>query len=411
MSENIFAGKPDLNAWVANYQNFAVYRAWSQETRDYQDEACEYHWTNTYGRPGEPAARQRALAIYRVMFQPNRFSTWEKATVQWAIPTPPPPPTSAVSPTKGILGPHGRRAVKDDGGSRLELGVSDFNFLRQFRQDRGKAEDRAVQHVLHGYTYMRWLAQVIEVNNNGFWIGHEVDPRWSNFDENLSDAVGFCASVGIRADITVCGMAHGEKWWQMGYQRERLKFGTRLGGVASQHVTAIAWADMVNEPWNSKVVPVGARDLHEMEAAFNAATHHRFLTGTGDMWQERDETYEDAWDRVIGHGGSGAVGIDHLPRNQSGTSKRDRPERQGYHAGQQGDRWADNEPIGPGSSSSAENDPVRLRSSRSTQWICRAFATTFHSDAGVRGGPISEKPGYTGGPARQVHGVAGHRER
>jgi hypothetical protein len=282
------------------------------------------------------------------------------------------------------------------------VGLTDMSYLRLLRQDRGAAEARQ-QHVFKtaGYRYARLLAQV----DGKHWAGQEINPHDAGWDQLVAGATDKAAEFGGSIEWTIFGSClSGDRYSR---QSERIAVVRHFAQIMNGRSAGVAFVEKVNEPANGDVGPVSWRDLRELRDVFEQETGGKFLTALGAVNTERgevptDKNYEGVtafspagWHRTQ----EGAeVGICHLDRDMGRGEGVDRPVRQGWDVGLENQRWADNEHVGPGSSVTSENRPDVLRVSRTVAFICRAFASCWHSNAGVRGLPFEGVAGYLQAP-------------
>jgi hypothetical protein len=89
----------------------------------------------------------------------------------------------------------------------------------------------------------------------------------------------------------------------------------------------------------------------------------------------------------VGRGDGGAsatITTVHVDRDVSGPHGMFRPILQARELA--GQRWVNNEPIGPQSSVRADDDPGRILLAAAYTWLCNGAAYVYHTGAGIRGG-------------------------
>jgi hypothetical protein len=227
-----------------------------------------------------------------------------------------------------------------------------------------------------GYNYARILAQV----DGDFWKGKEVYSTWSGHEELVSSLTHAAYERGLRILWTFIGKP-------MKGQEKRRAFVKRMSDVLRNN-PGVLIQEIMNEPMVG-----GDISLEELLELHDIAKQNGNLTATGAVWTTEGATSfsPEAWRNT-----QRDIGICHLDRDQSKSEMQDRPWRQAWDVGLEGMRWIDNEPIGPGSSVNTEDRFKVLRSHRLVAFISRAFATCFHSKAGVRGDELMvDMPGYS----------------
>jgi hypothetical protein len=281
-----------------------------------------------------------------------------------------------------VLRAHGLRAVQDDAGPALFVGLSRFSWLHDWKFDRDRVfremdEDRAA-----GYRYARVLGQVGSLGEERFWAGREIDHRWPDHEELVAGMTRAAQERGLRLLWTSIGKGGG-----LSKQPERRSFIERMARTLREVSGGVLVHEMMNEPSVGGEITLG--ELLELQAIAEREAPG-LLSATGAVWVPHGSRFDRAWRRT-----QREVGIAHLDRDIGREERQDRPWRQALAPGALDLRWIDNEPIGPGSSVETETRAEVLRSHRLVALVCRAFATCFHSRAGVRGlDPMSEMPGY-----------------
>lgn len=311
------------------------------------------------------------------------------------------PPTEVSGPN-GVVRFYGERAVGDEDGPKLYVGISRFYWLWAWRyhRDRVLAEmdrDRAL-----GYRYARVLAQVGDPNDpTDYWVGRIADPGWSDHLELVASLTRAAAERGLLILWTLIG-----KGGAMRRSEMRVPYIHRVSTVLRDCAAGVLTQEIMNEPMVS-----GNISLEELLELWHVAKEAapNLPTATGACWTERgwvtgDSEYAadtgfspEGWQKT-----QREVGIAHLDRWQPASPNPenvDRPWRQPWDVGLESKRWIDNEHIGPGSSVASENRPDVLRSMRTVAFICRAFASCLHGAPGVRGDiPWEGQPGYVEAP-------------
>lgn len=303
-------------------------------------------------------------------------------------PVPPGPPIPDVPGATGLIRFFGERAVGDDDGAKLYVGLSRFPWLYFWKHDRDRVLRELDADRAAGYRYGRVLAQVGNpADPADFWAGRIVDPDWPDYEEQIASLNRAAAERGHLIGWTMIGK--GGPYDRDQASRSRLV--DRVARVLATNPVASLFQEIMNEPNVGNTITGGElRDL-----AFQAKALAPVIpTATGAVWTEAGWTYDQALTRT-----QFEVDIEHLDRDTTKGEGQDRPWRQGWDHGLTGRRWIDNEPIGPGSSVNREARPDVLRSHRAVNFVCGAFASCLHGKPGVRGDiPWDAEPAYFQAP-------------
>jgi|OpeIllAssembly_1097287.scaffolds.fasta_scaffold00023_3 hypothetical protein len=366
-------------------------------------------YRSRYGR--QPSVSDLAHFAWQRLKDNRQYDNWLRAIreddVPWEYdeedgdPDPDPDPDPGGNGdhrrAEGRVRAHGGRAFEDDAGSFLAVGLTRFSWLRDWKFDRDRVIREIEADAANGYDYARVLGDV----RGDYWNGRETDSTWSDHSELVAGLTRAAYVRGIRILWTLCGDCRTDPTRHQSY---RLGYVRRMGQVLKEVSDGVLFVEMVNEFRNGAVGPVSIEHIFEMADEFRAQ-NNGFLVATGAVGDPGDGSSEgatgfspDAWGKTQYPMERNGIGICHLDRDQSKSEREDRPWRQGWDVGLCGWRWCDNEPIGPGSSVSTENRPEVLRSHKLVSFICRAAASCFHGEFGVRGdrGVVTPNvPGYT----------------
>lgn len=316
-------------------------------------------------------------------------------------PTPPPPPIE-VPGAKGVVRFYGERAVGDEDGPKLYVGLSRFYWLWAWRYDRDRVlremdKDRAL-----GYRYARVLAQVGDPNDpKDYWVGRIANAGWRDHLELVASLTRVAAERGLLILWTLFG-----KGGPVQHSEYRPPYVHGVSTVLRDCAAGVLTQEVMNEPMVG-----GDISLDELLELWHIAKEAApaLPTATGAVWTERgwvsaDPDYAadtgfspEGWEKT-----QREVGIAHLDRwqpNLPNPENIDRPWRQPWDVGLESKRWVDNEHVGPGASVHSETRPTVLRSMRAVAFISRAFASCLHGAAGIRGDiPWEGQPGYVEAP-------------
>jgi len=290
-------------------------------------------------------------------------------------PAPVPPPFVPAGRVTRI----GARAVGVNGEPRLWLGISRFYWVAEWlRGNHRRVFDEIESDVRHGFDYARVFAQVENIAGDTYWSGQEVraEPRTLMAVSELHHEA---AARGLYINwcaIGKGGSLHNNPSAQRDWVRE-------LVATLAHSPDGVLMVEMMNEPG----AVGGVQDAEELVDLHNAAVSvvdAPFLFATGAVFTPNGATEfsPEAWMFT-----QRDVHVVHLDRGlgAQGYEFPDRPWRQPWDPGLQGNRWIDNEPIGPGASVNSEDHGEVLAGHRAVAWLCGAFATCLHGDPGIRG--------------------------
>lgn len=312
-------------------------------------------------------------------------------------PDPDPLPTPGPGPTPGdVPGANGQarligsRAMGDDDGPKLYVGLSRFAWLWfwKFERDRVLREldsDRAA-----GYRFGRVLAQVGDPKNPAdFWAGRIVDPDWPDYQDLIAGLTNAAAERGHLIEWTIFGK--GGPYDATASKRRDLV--ARVAQVLDPVRRGVLFGEVMNEPNVQNTIT--ASEILDL-ASLAKSLAFGIPWATGAVWRD---PADEGFDQALARTQFPDLDIEHLDRDTSKSEEQDRPWRQGWDHGLTGRRWCDNEAIGTGSSVNSESRPDVLRSHRAVNFVCRAFASTLHGKPGVRGDlKWEDEPAYLQAP-------------
>lgn len=278
---------------------------------------------------------------------------------------------------KGATELFGKRSVTHGSGPKLHLGLSRFYWLREWKYNRDRVLREMDSDVSAGFTYARCLAQVENMPGSNAWTGKEILPTWPDHQSLMEGLTSAAENRGLRILWTFLGKG-GNTNLSSARKNIVVQCANALKGVKG--------GVLVNEIMNEAHVggEVEWKELRDLASL--AEEICGIPTATSSSPSEDPVDWEESQNPNLK--------IAHLDRTRTGAEY-DRPWRKAWEYGLAGNRWIDNEPIGPGSSVESEDRPSVLRSMRLVAYICRAFATCFHSRAGVYGDiDMNTTPGY-----------------
>lgn len=289
-------------------------------------------------------------------------------------PTPEPP---------RLFGPNriiGQRAVGDDRGPQLYVGLSRFYHVWAAGAEPGRVEREDEQDALAGMDFKRVLLQVGSLDPSDYWAGRVADQNSPTHERDVVTVLESARAHGIRMLAAIIGKGNG-----MDRQDRRRPYVRRMAQILRDYPDVVLLAQVMNEPYaEGRVTP---NELLELEDIIMAEAPN-LITSTGAHGFEDQGGGFDrrAW---------GRVGSPHLDRDKTKSEMQDRPWRQPWDWGLQGAAWVNDEPIGPGASVATEERPLVLRSHATVTFMAGGYAYCYHCDGGIRGNSdATQAPGY-----------------
>ena len=288
-------------------------------------------------------------------------------------PRPKPPPRTGLTSLMGA-------AFADDGGTFPALGITLMWFLWGVKNDPVRLEKNLQWAVDHGVDYIRDLAMVGKLP---YWKDRVIDPTWSDYWERQKEGFELVLMFGLRREVVL--------------------FADAQVMMSSPNVRR-QWVDT----WATFVKNNGYEDLVQHWEICNEHTHNgidldevRVLGRRQDAQTSIPVALSDTEPRtgeqltkMYGHSGVQLATV-HWDRDITKVCDGWRPVRKpwSYREVQNGPRaHSSNEPIGPGSSSFQEYDPVRIAAGYLCNVFCGGSAYVYHTSAGIRGQVKRDKP-------------------
>jgi hypothetical protein len=276
--------------------------------------------------------------------------------------------------------------LKDDHGHFNGLGVTYMPALWRAKHDRARLRSDLDFLSRCGFHYVRVLSMV---GWYSAWEGKEIAPvsfqnrnrqrveAWPDYWQQLGELVDIAYDeFGLRTQLTIFADAQ-----LMPQKSSRIDHMDRiLGGLRGREHKVIL-LEVANEAWqNGFAGPQGIADLREFGKYLNDRTKVLVALSAPENYANEGilEMYRDS---------AADIATVHLSRDtrtpQGGwLSVRD-PWRVQFIDGIP--PVSSNEPIGPGSSVAAENDPIKLLCAASFAWMSGLPMYVYHSEAGVFG--------------------------
>jgi hypothetical protein len=289
-----------------------------------------------------------------------------------------------AKPRPGVVRVDGR-CLADDDGHFLGLGASYFTALWRCKCDRPRLEADLRFLSQQGFNYYRMLSMV------GYypaWDGLEIAPAtftgregkrveaWPDYWQQLRELIDLAYDqYGMRTQITVFADAQ-----LMPEKERRIEHMRKLLELTRGREQKIIMLEVANEAWqNGFPGNEGVSDLREFAEYLNRRTEIPIaITSNHD-------TEGKAFDKVYA-GAKADLATWHFSRDR----RSDNGWMPVYDCWEYADRRGcppvcSNEPIGPGSSVDAEDDPIRLVMAAAFAYSAKLPAYVFHSEAGVFG--------------------------
>jgi hypothetical protein len=277
----------------------------------------------------------------------------------------------------------------DQSGPFLGLGASYFQALRRARYDRARLNSDLAFLASKGFNYVRILTMVgwdaLEIAPVTFTnrAGHVVE-AWPDYWQQFRDLLDLAAQYGLRVEITV--FADAQRVMPAKSTRQAHLDGILANIAGREH--QILHLEVANEGWqNGFPGRQGVADLR--------AFAQYLADGTSVPVAITSPANTSNQGIISLYRGSAAdLATVHFRRNSRTVEGGWLPVRDAYRAGHLAGvpPVSSNEPIGPGSSVSSENDPIKLCAAAVFAYLANLPAYVFHSRAGVYGWVKSSPP-------------------
>jgi hypothetical protein len=269
-----------------------------------------------------------------------------------------------------------RHVLTDDGGPFLPVGTTLFWAVWGWAHDRARVEEHLGWLQRQGVDYIRVLATV----GGGFWSDRAVDARRPEFEETLGGLIDAAYARGLRVQVTVFG-DHAFA----ATRAERRSVVERVARVAAIRPAAVFAIEVANEGWQTGFGgEAGISEARELARLLQASVPNLVAVTAP---QVDDCTTQAAW-----YLGVGSLVTLHFDRNVSLSDGYWRPVRQpwreaAFRCEGVANAYANNEPIGPGSSVATDDDPLRLSMAAAVSYVAGVGSYLLHTGAGVYGKP------------------------
>ena len=267
------------------------------------------------------------------------------------------------------------RSLADDGGKFNALGASLFYGAWGYKNDRPRLERNLVTLSRNGFDYVRVLGVVGDPNAPDSWDGRESDWRDPDYGGTIAGLTDLAYDkYGLRVEWTLIG--DGQK--NIPARADRLRLVDSFLAMARGRKHKIIHFEIANEAWqNGFASPEGETQLRELTKYMNDRTDVLVAASAAADAEQAKRLYA---------GGVADVATVHFDREASKADGHWRPVRQPWEHQFSGlPVGSSNEPIGPGSSVAAENDPVKLVAAALVAYVSGLPMYVYHSKAGIRG--------------------------
>jgi hypothetical protein len=274
------------------------------------------------------------------------------------------------------------RSLRDNNGPFLGLGASYFQALRRAKYDRARFTNDLAFLASKKMNYVRTLSMVGWYEA---WQGLEIAPvsfvnrvgtpvaAWPDYWQQFLDMIDIIYSFGMRAQVTIFADAQ-----LMPNKSARIAhMNTMLQNLAGREHKVIL-LEVANEAWqNGFPGDQGVADLREFAQYLNDRT---------EIPVAITSNHQDSFDSLYA-GSAADIATWHFSRDIGTVEGGWLPVRDCYTLGNLTGRPAvsSNEPIGPGSSVSSENDPIKLVTAAVFAWTANLPMYVYHTSAGVFG--------------------------
>jgi len=269
-------------------------------------------------------------------------------------------------------------ALRDDDGAFHALGTTLMWAAWGYKFDRSRLE-RTLQLIADsGFDYIRALGVVGDPINPDFWDGREIDWHWSDYDAVITGVTDLAYdSYGLRVQWTLIG----DGQVNIPLEADRYALVDRFVAMSVGRVHKIILFEIANEAWaNGFAGDTGNDQLRALTQYLRDRTS--VLVAASAPSDRSCVGYAYVYSGDIAD-----IATIHFPRDTN-------PPEGGWLAVRQ--PWSllacsglpvasNNEPIGPGSTVTTEDDPARLVAAAIVSYVAGLPFHVLHTRAGVRG--------------------------
>ena len=272
------------------------------------------------------------------------------------------------------------RTLVDDQGPFNALGTSLFWAAWAWRHDRPKLERTLDWLSRHGFDYVRCLGLVGDPNGPDYWDGREIVWSWPDYRQVIEGVTDLAFDrYGLRVEWTLIG----DGQVSIPDRNERYRLVDTFLALSQGREEKIIHFEIANEAWQNGFPGAGGQDeLRALSRYMKDRTEILVAASAPD-------SHEPVEIERLYRGGVADLATIHFDRDVNKADGPWRPVRQPWEHQflQDVPVGSNNEPIGPGASVAAENDPLRLVSAALVTHVAGLPLYVFHTRAGIRGLP------------------------
>ena len=282
-------------------------------------------------------------------------------------------------------------SFRDAGGTWDAFGTTLFWALWGERNDPDRLEKNLAWASKAGFDYIRILGMV----GSASWADRVIDPKSPTYWATVDALFARLKRHGLRAQVTVFADAQA----MMPDVSDRQRFAMAWAARAEREPERVILLETANEYWQNGI----ADEAELVKLTRLISSNTRVLVAASSpsrgSYPETTET-QDKVDAVaewmaIYDGGAADIITIHFDRDCSKADGYWRPVRQpwemqfgAFNTGVKA--FVNNEPIGPESSGTADDEPEHLALAALVTWLTRGAAYTLHTGAGIRGGGAAD---------------------
>lgn len=273
-------------------------------------------------------------------------------------------------------------SFRDDTGPFLGLGASYFQAMHDAKYNRALLNHNLALLAAKGFNYVRILSMVswdgLEIAPVTFTNRLErVVPAWPDYWQHFRDLLELADQHGLRVEVTIFADA---QHVMPSTEVRRAHLDGILANVAGRE-HQVLHLEVANEAWqNGFPGTQGVADLRAFAQYLADRTPLLVAITSNDDTSDQGIT-------SLYRGSAADLATVHFSRDTRTPEGGWLPVRDSYRAGRLPGvpPVTSNEPIGPGSSVAAENDPIKLCSAATFAYLANLPGYVFHSRAGIYG--------------------------
>jgi hypothetical protein len=276
------------------------------------------------------------------------------------------------------------RSLADDRGAFPALGASLFWAAWGYKHDRSRLDADLALLAGHGFDYIRALGVV---GRQPYWKGREIDWRWPDYKSVIAGLTDHAYDTfGLRVEWTLFADAD----QVIPDRTDRITLVDTFVEMSRGREHKIIHFELANEAWqNGFGDAAGLAELRELSSRLASRTEIpvAISDSEGHTCAEHLALYKDMPVEIL---------TEHFPRDVNGPLRRWGPVLAPWQV-----RTcvglppvvSNNEPAGPKSSITSEEDPMRLVGAAIASYMAGVGLYVFHTDAGIWGRePLASMP-------------------